>query len=247
MVLNKEEIKSRCLLSRTDDKHFKAASYDLTVGKIVTMDGKIHDEYIIPPRGMVLLISEEVFNLPNDILGITTVKNSLSIMGLLGINVGLVDPAWKEPISSCMINFGSQKQPIRKGDEFLRMSFHEIKSYEGRALKDLPELRKYTDNNVFDDYLKKRKDISVKNFADTFLSINSIKNELYQKIISSAFKSVFYIAALVAILSFLKPYFNQFLNDNFSYFKQEVKKEQIDSIEIKIHRLEKIIEYNKTK
>lgn len=158
MLLSGKEIKDAGLLKRAKDGNYTSASYYLTVGKIVSMDGKIHDEYKIPPRGMVVLISEEIFNLPDNIIGYTTVKNSLSCDGLLAINVGLVDPEWRQPISSTLINFGSQNKLVIKGDKFLRMTFQKFEKFDINELSQ----KKEAEENV--EQIRKCKIHNLKSF-----------------------------------------------------------------------------------
>jgi len=246
MVLNGLEIKQRKLLRRTEDEHFKAASYDLTIGNIITMKGKVLEEYVIPPRGMVLIVTKEVFDLKSkNILGYTTVKNAQSTKGLLAINVGLIDPEWVNPISSAIINFGKNDIRIKKDDEILRVTFQETTSYTKSELSKIININNESDEEIYKKYLDLRVSQSMSFFSTTFLSIDKIKNEVYLKFISSAFKSVFYIAALVAILSFTIPYINQILFSKTTFYKADVKKEKVDSLEIKIKQLEKIIENKK--
>lgn len=251
MVLNGKEIKEGNFIRRAKDDNFTAASYNLSIGKIVTMDGKSHDEYVIPPRGMVLLVSEEIFQMPTTIIGFTTIKNSLSVKGLLAINIGIVDPKWNKPISSAIINFGSEKQFVQKGDCFLRMTFQQIKAYDRKDLLDINNQSIENENEViFKDYLTERKKIAVSSLSETFLSINEIKEEITWKVLGRFIKTIGYVAAGLAIIAFIANYTvnvvnsSKKANDNHFNSVTDSLSNRIDSLEKTIYKLH-IIEKSK--
>ena len=55
-------------------------------------------------------------------------KTSLCREGILAINVGVVDPGWEGPLSSLLLNFGSDSYALRPGDTFIRLTFHRIEN-----------------------------------------------------------------------------------------------------------------------
>ena len=275
MLLSGKEIKDAGLLKRAKDGNYTSASYYLTVGKIVSMDGKIHDEYKIPPRGMAVLISEEIFNLPDNIIGYTTVKNSLSCDGLLAINVGLVDPGWGQPISSTLINFGSQNRLVLKGDKFLRMTFQKFE------INELSQ-KKETEESVEQKKINKCKIHNLKNFfclniftkcnrgiqqsdnnaADKYI-FDSYLNERRKesmKALSETFLSINQIKSEIAkkvwigfatgigILAAFTCVLG-FIFNSYNSLKVGGSKEsklKLDSISKKVERLETIINLNRT-
>ncbi|WP_155656386.1 hypothetical protein [Leptospira santarosai] len=88
-ILNWEEIRDQKLLKHYNDENFKEASYDLSVGEIFNIEKcKVLTEIEIQPQGMILVISKEEFDLPRHVIAHTTVKNNLSIQGILGLNIG---------------------------------------------------------------------------------------------------------------------------------------------------------------
>jgi deoxycytidine triphosphate deaminase len=243
MLLNIEEIKRLGLLTRTKDENFKGgATYNLTIGEIISLDGKKYNEYSLPPRGMVLIVSNEQFNLPSDIIGYTTVKNSLSSDGIMAINIGIVDPGWKKPISSLMVNFGATPQLILKEQSFLRMTFHKFNK--------MSTAQTYPQNEVEPDYLYHKyvntlREKSIKKLSSTFLSIESIKkdisSEVWKRFGKSLVKISIYIAiisGLIGIISFAitqtknaKQYLTQTGNQAFVT--------KLDSLTVRLNELEK--------
>ncbi|WP_461634037.1 dCTP deaminase domain-containing protein [Labilibaculum euxinus] len=260
MLLNAEQIKKLKLLKRTTDKNFiGAASYNLSVGQILTMDGKIHTSYKLPPRGMILVTTKEIFDLPENIIGYTTVKNSLSIIGIMAINIGIVDPNYKEPISSLLINFGKHDHLIEEDDTFLRMTFHKFENFNDSILSTIKVAEHPNDDTINNDYLKKRKKIAVNNLSDTFLSISQIKLQIVKKVWINFFTGLGILTIVITIVSFTLTYTKEFLKykkvkekSEISIQLEELKdniqnNHSMDSVLIKIQYLESQIKELKLK
>lgn len=241
MLLNALEIKKKKILRRAIDENYFGPSYNLSVGEIVTMDGKRHEEYKLPPRGMILLTSHELFNMPKDIVGYTTVKNSLSINGIMAINIGIVDPEWDKPISSLIINFGNVDHLISKGDTFLRMTFHKFKAYEKTELSNIQNYSTNSDESDYKKYVKQRQKQSVNNLSNTFLSISQIKTEIANKVRIGFIKDILILAGTIGILGFVLTYSKEFIEYK-KHAKENIYIEQIDSLGKKIEYLEGEIE-----
>lgn len=126
MVLGKAEIKSRGLIVGGIDDRFREGSYDLTIKELVTAEGKITKEYVLPAQGIVKVISKEVVRLPADVIGYVLVKTQLCNEGVLALNIGIVDPGFDGPLQSALINFGKADVPLLTGDVFSRVSFHAL-------------------------------------------------------------------------------------------------------------------------
>ena len=125
-LLSGEEIKSTGLVDKGQEKFFRAATYDLSIGDIIPADGELCEasKYSLPPGGMVRVVSKELLRLPDTITGHVLLKNDLCKRGVLAINIGVVDPTFEGPISSTLINFGEKAYLVEKGLSFLRVSFH---------------------------------------------------------------------------------------------------------------------------
>ncbi len=238
MILNSTNIKQHKIIFNEDTKKYRDATYDLSIGTIVSMDGKEHESFIIPPRGMVLIVSDEILYLPKNVIGYTTIKNQLSINGILAINVGIVDPSWKNPISSAIINFGNTKHYLSKGDPFLRMTFHKIDSEDILSNSWSPNLEEI--DKIKRTYILERKNQSIKSLSETFLSINQIKDEISKKVTANFIRNVIIIGAVLTIFSFLISYTDDFISyrKGLNYKNQMLK---IDSLKNQIQQIEKIL------
>jgi dUTPase len=125
-LLSGEEIRSSGLVEQSEDRFYRATTYDLTVGDIILDGGKTREgsTYELKPGGMVRVVSTEALRLPDNITGHVLLKNDLCTKGVLAINIGVVDPGFEGPISSTLINFGRADFVVEKGTPFLRVSFH---------------------------------------------------------------------------------------------------------------------------
>src|ERR1700722_10088410 len=101
-LLRGEEMKASGLVAESEEKLYRAATYDLSVGDIILAGGKLweYSAYELKPGGMVRVVSKETLTLPDTITGHVLLKNDLCTKGVLAINIGVVDPGFKGPISS---------------------------------------------------------------------------------------------------------------------------------------------------
>jgi len=65
-MLSGKEIRDKQLIANGLDDGYRAASYDLHIGEIVSPS---KDPSVIPAQGIVTVISGETVTLPNDITG----------------------------------------------------------------------------------------------------------------------------------------------------------------------------------
>jgi len=194
--LNSDEIKNNHLLSETNEDNFGNASYDLSVGNMITVDGDTVSEYTIPPQGMIVAVSKEEFKMPDDIIGYTTIKNSLSSQGILALNIGLVDPTWQGPISSVLINFGRTAHKIKKGEKFLRMTFFKFNKPSKNSKDPFPV-------NSPEQYMLLKKIESKAYFEKTFLNLDSLKKEITKNVLFKTSQIIGGVIIIITILSFL--------------------------------------------
>jgi deoxycytidine triphosphate deaminase len=179
MLLNWQEINSLGIFKEGSysDECFTNANYNLRVDKIIVLENSNGEDlslYTLPPRGMVFVISKEVFEMPENVLGYTTVKNGLSLQGIMAVNVGIVYPLYQGPISSALINFGKKNVTIRRNEPFLRMTFHKFQTPSVQKNKIVT----YNPQN----YFISRRDTAYAYLDGTFLSLNSIKDEIYDEV-----------------------------------------------------------------
>jgi deoxycytidine triphosphate deaminase len=198
-MLSGEQIKERSLIQNDNPNSYRAASYDLTVGRIIApaQPAILAGEAVtIPAQGMVEVVSAERVKLPEDIAGYTLLKNSLSNQGILAISIGIVDPLYEGLMSSTLINFSRSPISLRPGDPFLRLTFHEYSPKNAELLRPiLVSDREYVHQRV----RKVRR-----HFSKTFLDLETTIENLTPRVFDKGFKrwkdSLFWYAPLFAFL-----------------------------------------------
>jgi len=126
MVLSGQAIVTGGLISTVKTLRVRDASCDLTVGAIVDPQGKEVGEYVVPPQGIVRIVSEETLKIDAEHLAYVHVKTSLCNRGILALNIGIVDPGFDGPLGSTLINFGKTPYMLHEGEVFGRLTVHKI-------------------------------------------------------------------------------------------------------------------------
>jgi dUTPase len=183
MLLSGEQIKSQGLIRHETASAYRGATYDLTVGTIISPKGEPVDQYEIPPQGLVKVVSAEIVKLPPNLVGYVLVKTSLCNEGILALNIGVVDPRYEGPLSSTLINFGSRKHRLRRGDVFSRLTIHDLGDNGVSIAKSEQVSTK--------DAIRAATDQVDRFLPATFLDIETTANEAAKKVFSD------YQAALI--------------------------------------------------
>jgi deoxycytidine triphosphate deaminase len=166
--------------------NLKNSTYDLTVGQIVpigkdAIEGQIRARargenpattHFLEPREMVWVLSAEEFNMPNNVTGFATLRTTFTKQGILALSVGIIDPLFRGPISTALINFSDKPRAIRVGDKFFRVVFFQH--------ADVTAFHGQDENVVRDEYLRNLETVSYSDFAPSFLNIPSFDDKYYK-------------------------------------------------------------------
>ena len=223
-MLKGEDIKAASFIKGMNDACIRSASYDLQVGQILTSDGKTHQSHILKKQGLIKVISLERVELPSNICGTVLIKTSLSDRGVLALNIGIIDPSYKGKISSYLVNFSDDNQPINFGDQFLRVTFVKI---DGKSEFDRPF--EISDEN----YWSRNQHSMVTGFSDTFLNYEKIMKDFVDESLGRYRNSflayvstgAFVLALLVLFLNFGNVIFARRWLDPQTSLKEIAKKE----------------------
>jgi deoxycytidine triphosphate deaminase len=207
MLLSGKQIIERRIIDNVGPKSVREASYDLRVGTILakpsdstrsstsTKQGKTSvisvEEYELPPQGMVEVISLERLTMPSDVLGHATVKTSLSDQCVLALGIGLIDPGYDSYISSTLVNFGTLPFHLKRGNIFVRLTFHDYE-YSGPKID-----RGHTD---LADYSQLKRDKVLARFSDTFLNLGNTVDVATDVFWRKLWPKLVGISALVALV-----------------------------------------------
>jgi len=233
MILGEDTILRREIIRDSKSGNFRSGSYDLVVREIVTPDGKIVSEFILPPQGVVKVISNEIIKVPDDVIGYVLVKTRLCNEGVLALNIGIVDPGFFGPLQSTLINFGKSDFLIEAGDVFSRISFHALE--DGGAVKSVELTYEKVKKSVRNDALKY--------LGSTFLDIEKTSGKAAEKAFGSYKASMLVAVPLIAILIAALTFCLNFANIWAVHSRlkpEEVAKDEIvaDKIDLRLKQLE---------
>jgi deoxycytidine triphosphate deaminase len=172
MILVREEIEAKGIIHDSQRDGKRSTTYDATVGKII-MEGKTIEDatFILPPRGIVWVISKEEFALPNNVTGLATLRTTWAHQGIFALNVGVVDPGWCGHLATAVVNFSNSYFDIRKGDAFIRVMFlsHNEISVESNIIASSTYLAR----------IKTRSRL----FSSTFLAMDNLVVDVAEKVL----------------------------------------------------------------
>jgi deoxycytidine triphosphate deaminase len=199
MLLNNKQLLEKKIIDNVGPTSLRAASYDVRVGKVLAKPTKkektsvvLEDEYEIPPQGMVEVVSMERLTMPINVLGHATVKTRLSDECVLALGIGLIDPEYDSYLSSTLVNFGTQPFRLKKGDIFLRLTFHEFK----RTEEDKSQIVK----KDYEAYEEEKRRKVLNRFSETFLNLANTVDQAFSVVSGRLWLKVVEISALAALV-----------------------------------------------
>ncbi|NWC78218.1 hypothetical protein HX823_29465 [Pseudomonas sp. P7759] len=128
MLLSKGSIKGKRIITGSVPSSEREASYELRIDKLVDSEGRLVEEFLLKPQGIVKVVSTEIVTVPLNVMGFVFVKTKLCNDGVLALNIGIVDPGFSGPLQSALINFGKGAVRLRAGDVYSRIVFHDVDS-----------------------------------------------------------------------------------------------------------------------
>ena len=203
MILTGSQIRTASIVHNPSSSGWRDTTYDATVGEIIQEGVPVkEDTFVLAPRALVWIISNEEFHIPNDVTGLATLKTGWTHKGILALNVGIVDPGWHGPLAAAVVNFSKTKFVISKNDPFLRVIFHEHLATNCQSASKT--------KSEYIEIIKNNSNL----FSETFLNINSISQEVSNQIsqgpmvankISMAVLYISISAIIVGLLSAIIP------------------------------------------
>lgn len=172
MQLTEQAIRSRITIDDAAQTSYRSISYDVRVGLCLGYrNGELKEQkdWVLRPQGIVEVISKEKITMPANVAGIAMVRTRLCNEGILPLNIGVVDPSYSGYISTTLLNFSKVDYPIREGEVFLRLTFHECAPDIQAKDASLTEVER----NYVQERVKK-----IGKFDETFLNLRaSIQQE----------------------------------------------------------------------
>lgn len=203
MFLNHEEIIALKIIENSTKNESGDGSYNLTIDQFIDMDNKLSDSFKLKPQGMVYVVFKEKMKVPSNIIGFAHVKTSLTKLGIMATNIGIIDPNYEGYISTLLINFGKNELYIHKGEAALRCTFSKISGLSPTGENQKQAVTK-------DDYIA-RLQKNITHLDEKFLNLSSVKAEIENNIEEFIRKKIARYAILIAFIGLCASlYFNLF-------------------------------------
>lgn len=225
MLLNGDEIKKRGIIENASTDGYRSSTYDLRVGRIISVYGAEASSFILKPQGTVLVISKERIKLPSNVAGYATVKTRLCQDGVLATNIGIIDPGYAGLVSSYLINFGKGDFSLNVDQPFLRLAFHEFPAWDGGpAATSLADL----------NYVNERKKEVVAFMSDTFLDLPANIKKITDEVLAEWKKKLLVWVPVVglslAILGLTLPLGSRYVEQR-EAFREKLRGELLSDIQ----------------
>lgn len=228
MALSKSELQNLDIIE--GGNNYRDAGYDFTVREIYVPHGNgvstsfcsnlkswarrlfcRQEPYTIPPQGVVMVFSNEKIKVPKNVIGIATLKNSLSESGVFALSGGFIDPGYEGYMSAILLNFSKKPREIPLDSPFLRAIFMNISG----------ECTSSADNAYTKDFkiYSSMKMNLYSQIPGRFLNMESIIDEVAEKVHNRmvTWTAAFMVAVMVGLVIF-------------QIFAPEIKKIVLDSV-----------------
>lgn len=174
MILTSNEIDALKIVGNPVPEGKRATTYDATVGEIISDGVKItENKFRLPSRGIVWVVSNENFKLPDNVTGLATLRTTWTHGGVLALNLGILDPNYDGPLGTALVNFGNKDFIVTKNQPFFRVLFH----------RHTPTTASVTAADR-DDYVLQTMERSERT-SSTFLNISALAQEVHEEIFQS--------------------------------------------------------------
>lgn len=196
MLLTDQEIVARNIVQGAPQQGHRHTTYDATVGEIISCGARIDDvSFRLKSRGVAWVVSNEDFHIPQDTTGVATLRTSWAHDGVFALNVGVLDPGWKGPVATALVNFGRDDFIVRKGDPFLRVLFFTGQTTSAASIVKDREA-----------YIREMTGKS-RGFSETFLNMSSLVHDVAKEVLRlPKWAYVLTIAAIfISIISIFAP------------------------------------------
>ena len=189
--------------------------------------------WCIEPSETLVVMTEEVINIPPHLFATYGPLNHLAQQGLLLVNPSIIEPGYKGPLSCYFVNFSSQAIRIAPGASITKICFHHL----SRPPKNL-----VSQTISRDDYAQNLSE-AAQSYPKSFLGVGKLEERAAEAATKSVRTSITYGGIILGLLLFfntLEPFINKFLWDragvvsNSSRAEIEAIKSQLDKQQQKL-------------
>jgi len=200
-MLTEAEIRAAKCVQNPVAGSFRATSYDLQINAIIDENGNRHDHICLAPGEMASVVSEEILELAGNVTGVAHYMTRLTRKGVWSQTIGLVDPYWKGPLSTTIVNQSKSNQSLRKGDRYIRVSF-----FKHAQTPDAYDAKQYSHS----EYVREVETAAASYMPNSFLNTKKISADaaaqVFQQMRNSMLAWIGIAAGLFALVTFFAPF-----------------------------------------
>jgi deoxycytidine triphosphate deaminase len=145
---------------------------------------------VIEPSEMILLVTEEIINMPDDLCATYSQLNRLANSGLMLLNTSIVEPGYSGPLSCVLVNFSSQRRSLSVGDSVAKLTFTTLSSVPASL---------YQGHFTALEYEKQARKNAV-SLPLSLLDIVGVEDRVKNKVGSEVRRSVTFAGIFIAVL-----------------------------------------------
>ena len=160
----------------------------------------------IEPSDTLVMMTEEVLNLPSHLLATYGPLNHLAQKGLLLVNASIIEPGYNGPLSCYFVNFSSKAIRIFPGDPIAKICFHTL----SRPPKNPAPLI------ISRDRYAKNLSEAAQSYPRSFLGVGKLEERVAEAATKSVRTSLIWGGVIIGFLLFfstLEPFINKFVWD----------------------------------
>lgn len=210
MILVDKNIKERVrqdnlIEDNYNESNVNCVSYDLTVDKIITEDKSKKSSYMINPNETVFVKTKEKINMPYDLLGIVTEKNSRMRQGLK-VDAPRYQPGHSTFIFLRVQNISNRIILIEENTKIAQIMFETLSeepfiTYDNQNNASFNDEEEYVGFGNYDiEYSKQIKDVD-KTIEDAKEDIDTMSHKIYSNVLAL-------MGIIVAIFSLITINYN---------------------------------------
>ena len=250
MTLNDEDIKTLVanskLIDPCEEDNIQNCRYYLKVGRVfmpetgheLLLNAVVNQtngvsvssqpqHWSIEPSDTLVVMTEEVVNIPLELLATYGPLNHLAQQGLLLVNASIIEPGYNGPLSCYFVNFSSKAIHLAPGDAIAKICFHKL-TKPPKNPKPLVLSRKKYASTLSE---------AAFSYPKSFLNIGGLEKRVADATTKAVNKSILFGGIFIAVLAFfntLEPFLNKQIWDkagvvsNSSRAEIQAMKSQLD-------------------
>lgn len=181
-----EAIKSKKLIiEKFNINNLQPASYDVRLGDEVLLSGednvvnlKENQTIRINPGQFALLVTKELFRMPNNMVGVIGSKGDVTRKGLIILSGLQIDPTFEGNLCIGVYNASPRKIVLDYLDSFVTVEFHKLAKPAERQHRGIPELTRGKIPDEAKDYLRHIETSSLSELSESVRTLSMNMNTL---------------------------------------------------------------------